>query len=398
MQKKHNILIFKDSGLYFGSLEKLLQLFAKQLTKNFNVFFAYAPQITEELKNNLEGSGVTLVPFSYKQRRTYEPYDYISMSPTLSEIIEMYHIECIYTDVFANYQYPMNSISAAMPFVLISPFGHYATNGNVQKVYVSGQSNVDRLVKKRVPHVEILYNPLEDFPEKVWSKKPVGDVVTFGRIGRGENSTFDPIAVKAFLKLEKEYGDRVRFIVVNPAPLWKTCAEDLGVVRMEYRENLSQEQVQGFYSEIDVFAHARKDGETVGMAIAEAMLAGNPILTHRSHFHNDHFNILDDRYAKWSDCDDVQTYYENMKYMVDHRDKIRDMGILARKRAYEIFVIDGQLPGIIKTFEHAITQCTYYTQSRYSGMMRLYAENIKKLPLYSAKIAYYFIKKFFKTI
>ena len=84
-------------------------------------------------------------------------------------------------------------------------------------------------------------------------------------------------------------------------------------------------------------ADARKDGETVGIAIAEAMLAGNPILTHKSFVHNDHLDLLDLLFARWCEAGDVDAYFENMKWVVEHKDQIRSMGQLARSRALEIF-------------------------------------------------------------
>ncbi len=388
---KKNILVYHDSGLFYGSTEKLLQLYAKYLAKDFNVYFAYGTKAGEHRKSYLEGTGVTLVPFTFSYRKATEPFTIVDMQPSILDIIKRYSIHCIYTSVFSNFQFPMNVVPASIPFVLISPFGHFATNGNVVKTYVSGQSNLERLQKRGIKNVELLYNPLEDPAPEFLDKPAVGEVIVFGRVGRGDDSIFDPIAVQAFKKLETEYGEKVKYVVINAPPAWRELVASLGIRNMEYREKVSDEALQDFYREIDIFAHARIDGETVGMAIAEAMLAGNPIITHRSRFHNDHFTILDRDFAKWCDPDDSEQYFENMKWFVEHTGEIRAMGELARKKSWNVFSIDAQLPGIISTFSQATLHYRHGSVwGRVQGYVSLYVHIFLALPYVCAKKCWLF--------
>ena len=385
-EAKKNILFYNDKGLYFGSVEKLIQLLAKRLTDEFNVYLLYSPKNGEQLKGNIEGTNVHLIPFDFEYQQVREPHAYIGMKPGIMEVIEKYKIHCVYTSVFAHYQFPMNVIPASIPMILISPFGHYATNGAVYKTYVSGRGNFDRLVKRGASNPQLFFNPSEDFASDVWQKPPIGERVVFGRIGRGEDSTFDPIAIRAYAMLEKEFGDKVKYIVVNPAPAWEAEARKLGVRNIEYRFELPQSELPNFLKEIDVFAHARIDGETVGMAIAEAMMAGCPILTHRSLMHNDHFAILDESFAKWCEPDDAERYYKNMRWMVEHKDDIRAMGTLAREKALSIFGAERIIAEVAQTFREA---CALYSQDsrkgRNVGYVKLFWSNLKALPFYLGK-------------
>jgi glycosyltransferase involved in cell wall biosynthesis len=226
----------------------------------------------------------------------------------------------------------------------------------------------------------------------------LGGKAQFGRIGRGEDSIFDPVALKAFKQLEDEYKDKVKYVVVNPPPMWKKMAEGLKIQNMEFRPPITDKEILSkFYKEIDVLAHARKDGETVGIAIAEAMLAGNPILTHKSHFHNDHFDILDKTYALWCEADDSKKYFENMKWMVEHKDQIRSMGKLARNRALEIFGLNAQAPKIIQDFKQA---CGHYYGNTLFGKVKgkiiLFYENFKAMPFYLGKLLTYYFPGLYK--
>ncbi len=386
--EKHNILFFHESGLFYGSTEKLLQLFAKHLAGGFNVYFAYSPKLGEQQKSFLGNTDVKMVPFSIAEKQQYEPYTLFGMEPDLAAIIFDNRIECVITIVSAHYQFPINAIPASIPVVLISPFGHWATNGAVFKTYVSGVENLERLKKRGVKSAEMLFNPLEDFSAEVLHKELVGDKVVFGRIGRGDDQIFDPIAVYAFKKLEEKYGEKVKYIVANPSSGWIKLANQLGIRQMEFLPRLNEQELAQFYHNIDIFAHARKDGETIGIAIAEAMMAGNPIVTHKSHFHNEHLRLLDVSFARWCEVDDVEAYFKNMEWFVEHKEKIREMGALARKKSLSIFGMDVQLPEFTKTITEACKKCTHYNGkwATVKGYARLYWENFKVTPFRIGKM------------
>ncbi len=227
---KFNVLFYDDVGMIAGSVSKLFVTMGKILTEaGFTVYLAYAKKHGEAMKPFFEQAGVKLIPFDFSYRRGYEPHKVMDMRPSFEEIVKQYKIHCACLCVFAHYQYPLNTMPASFPFILISPFGHYSSNGNVSKTYVSGRSNLERLIKRGVKNVETFFNPLADVPEEFLVKPPVGNQAVFGRIGRGEDAIFDPIAVRAFKKLEDVYGDLVKYIVVAPPPAWRELAGKLEI-------------------------------------------------------------------------------------------------------------------------------------------------------------------------
>ena len=282
------------------------------------------------------------------------------MQPTVQQLISRYHIELVCMSVFAHYQFPLNIVPAGMPFILTSPFGLYATNGNVQKVYVSGSKNLARLKKRGVKTAELVYDPLEDLPPEFLQKPPVGNCVVFGRLGRPDNRIFDPISLQAFAQLEKKYGNKVRYDVVGAPPVMVEAAKQLDIHNIKFIDPLDDEGVMKFYQQTDVLAHARKDGETFGKAIAEAMLAGLPIITHKSHYHNEHLNFINESFAQWSEPDDVDAYYASMEWFVEHKDQIRPMGQKARTQALALFSPEKIMPKILETFVQASQKCYYF--------------------------------------
>ena len=136
-RKKHNILFYHDTGLYYGSTEKLLQTIAKNLDSNkFNVYFLYSDKKYGEPRlSYFEESNVKLIKFNYNYKTEEEPFRIIGMEPSIMEIVNKYHIECIFLTVSSNYQFPINIIPSTMPIIAVSPFGHWCTNGNIFKTY-----------------------------------------------------------------------------------------------------------------------------------------------------------------------------------------------------------------------------------------------------------------------
>src|SRR5207249_3073144 len=94
-----------------------------------------------------------------------------------------------------------------------------------------------------------------------------------------------------------------------------------------------------------------------------------------------------------------EQYFQNMKWMVEHKDQIRGMGLLARKKALEIFGLESQAPKIIQDFRQA---CTYYYHDsffgRIKGYLLLYWQNTKALPFLVGKMITYKFPGFYKSI
>ncbi len=336
------IMVYHDHlfGNNIGSGEKLLHTIAMHAASSglFNVIAVYGKNNGERFPDKIhEIKNITLVPFYHSKREQEEPYRCLEMIPNISEIIKIYNVQGVVTLVWSVYQFPIIDIPSTVPMLLISPFGSYCSNGNVRTVYVSGRANANLLKARGIYCAEQFFNPLlvPPFREKKQTK-----VCVFGRTGRPSDDNFDPISLKAFSRLEKEYGDKVKYIYVNPCKKALRTAHELGIKNIEFFDWLSESQLSEFYNKIDVFAHARCDGETVGIAIAEAMLAQCPVITHRSRNYNDHLAFLHEPYAKIAGIDNDTEYYEHMKWFVQNQGKIPQLGIRSREVAIRLF--DGK--------------------------------------------------------
>ena len=234
-------------------------------------------------------------------------------------------------------QWPITSLPSAIPMLLISPFGDFCSNGNVRGLYVSGQTNVSMLKGKGLLDAEIFFNPLATPEDKDKERIQRSGPVVFGRVGRNDSFIFDPISLQAFAKLEHEFGAQVKYIYVNPSIEARELVENLKLQRVEFREWLSAEELQRFYTEIDVFAHARRDGETLGVAIGEAMLNACPIVSHKSSEFNEHLFLLQRPFGFVAEVGDTEGYFEHLKWLVLNKDQLPELGEKAKAFASQYF-------------------------------------------------------------
>ncbi len=345
-----------------GSSEKLLRDLALILAdcNEFIIHLVYSVfnevEIVDKIKNH---KNIRLVPFNYSKVELCSPCRLIGMEPTMDYIIDNIKPKCFIGLVWSNNQEMIRKLPETIPVMLISPFGNVCSNGNLRKLYVSGLTQTDTVKRQGINHVEQFFNPLVIPPFNFRKNRPAnpGDPVVFGRSGRSDAAIFDPISFIAFARLEGEYGNKVRFIYINPSDSARELATKLNIKRIEFRSWLSNEELASFYQEIDVFAHARKDGETIGISIAEAMLAQNAVVSHRSMMFNDHVHLLKEPFGKVVDIGDADGYYACMKYFVENNHRLHEFGRLAREYSQPIFDIDVIGNNFISDVNEV---CSYY--------------------------------------
>jgi glycosyltransferase involved in cell wall biosynthesis len=336
------ILIFHPTLMddITGSSETLLREIAKFLFKSdkFDIALAYGTknQLSDDLKTLRE---YQLLPFFYRGISSNFGSKIVGMKPLLPEIIEIAKPDLIITLISEPFQKSIKEIPRRIPLILISPFGEFSTNGNLRKIYVSGKNNIDKLERLGIKGATLFFNPIPipDFNVKKSLDDEDKETVIYGRIGRADSFIFDPISIYAFKKLEEKYGDKVKYIYVNPCEACINLSKSLGIKNIEFREWLSKEQLNELYTNIDILAHARRDGETLGVAIGEAMLFQNPIVSHKTHHFNEHLFLIREPYGKASNADDVEGYFEAMDFFFTRRKKLGTLGCTARDFAIEHF-------------------------------------------------------------
>ena len=178
--------------------------------------------------------------------------------------------------------------------------------------------------------------------------------MVFGRIGRSDDSIFDPIGLLAFSIAVKTNPD-IHYLIMSPADAAKKLVIEKKILNVHWLEpSYLEEDVWAFHQAIDVLAHFRNDGESFGLNIAESMLVGNPILTHRSHIWNAHLEYLDSSFSRYSEKDDYAQYAKNMIEFasLNTTGALKEMGQKAKEKAEKLFLIEN----IIGKYENIINE------------------------------------------
>lgn len=361
---KTNILIYHISALSFGGTEKNLQMIAKYLDKNkYNVFLMHGTNTKKNRLDYLKNSDVQIIHFEYEKIQSRWPYFIHNMNPLLETIINENKIDCIITATPGQTIYPLINIKN-IPIILINIFGSFSLQKNIIKhVCISEEVKTlakrvvseDKLIVQYIPSEKPIINP--DKAKALQEKFNIQDTdLVFGRIGRSDDSIFDPIALLAF-EIAVKTNPHIHYIIMSPANLAKKLVGKNNIPNVHWLEpSYKEEDVWIFHQAIDVLAHFRMDGESFGLNIAESMLVGNPILTHKSHIWNAHLEYLDDSFSLYSKKDNYKKYAENMLTFIKYHqeNKLKSMGQKAKEKGEKLFLIENIINKYEKIIEEAI--------------------------------------------
>lgn len=351
-RKLKNVLVYHISGLAFAGTEKCLQLIADSLAKDYKVFFMYGDKTVANERKQAMDPNITFISFSYQTCDVDVPHRITEMNPHIKEILQKHDIDLIITASPGYSHYPWNIITN-IPIVLVNIFGAPTLQKNILKFI--GISDTVRLHAQRwtgeLPERDItMYAPLaKQPPENVRQlgkdlrlelKIPDWSFV-FGRIGRADNAIFDPIGIRAWQKIAPDYPD-VHYLIMSPPPILVDMVSNEGIPRVHFvPPSATEEDVWAFHGAIDAMAHFRRDGETSGVAIAESLMVGNPIITHRSHIWNAHLEYLNESCALIADIDNIKEYSAHMKTFIElhgaHPQKWSEMQTAARRLGEDNF-------------------------------------------------------------
>lgn len=359
---KINVLIYHISALTFGGTEKNLQMIAKYLDKTkYNVFLFHATKTEKNRLDYLKDSNVNVIEFDYTNVRSGWPYVIDDMKPSLQSVINDNKVDCIITATPGHTIYPLIQIRN-IPIILLNIFGSFSMQKNIVK-HLCVSNTVKKLAERVVENekLQVQYNPSErpilnqEKANALREKFAIKDTdLVFGRIGRADDSIFDPIGLLAFDIAIRTNPD-IHYLIMSPANAAKKLVIEHKIPNVHWIEpSYHEEDVWAFHQAIDVLAHFRADGESCGLNIIESMLVGNPILTHKSHIWNAHLEYLDDSFSRYTEKNDCEQYAKNMiEFAEFHKSgKLKEMGQKAKEKGEKLFLIEN----IIGKYENIINE------------------------------------------
>lgn len=188
------------------------------------------------------------------------------------------------------------------------------------------------------PRAGFFYSPIEEPLTKDDLRAELGiprEAFVIGRVGRPDPGIHDPISLKAFQRIQDE---RSYFVALSPPENMIADAKKLGIKNFIAVPPVDQVGLSKFYNTLDVLAHARRDGETFGCNIAEAMMHGKPVVSHISAFMNAHTEIIGDA-GHVCELNDWEDYARELERLRDDFRYRRELSSRAQERASREFEV-----------------------------------------------------------
>ncbi len=380
---KPRILFYEIGGLGFGGTSKFLQILAKHLGNNrYDIYLMYSLRVRSDIHDSggelsqrnvplgetrtdyFKDIPIKLIRFDYDKLENKYPYLIQGMSPSIFEVINKFNIDLLVTTGAGYSEFPFNIVKN-IPIILLNIFG----SPNVQKniIYnVCISKAVANKIKSIVPEnkIKVMYVPSEypaknSFENGKALRKKLNikdDEIVFGRIGRASDNIFDPIGIMAFKQVVKKIPN-IHYLIMSPPPILRKIVEEQKIPNIHFLNPSAQEEdVWAFHQAIDVLAHFRKDGESGGLNIEEAMLCGKPIISHKSRYWNAHLEYLDDSFSRVAEIDNVEQYVEYIKEFTELKQngKILEMGKKAKEKAEKLFLIKNNINRFEKWVDKAL--------------------------------------------
>jgi len=370
---KPRILFYHISGLSFAGTEKFLQILAKYLNHNiYDVYFMYSPKprscfgdrVLDGRLDYFKNTPVKLISFNYEKLDDKYPYFVHKMSPSIFQVINKFNIDLLVTAGAGYSEFPFNVIKN-IPIILLNIFGSSNIQKNIlynvciSKAVANKLRSIVQKNKTTVMYVPSEYPTKNSFENGRILRRRLNikdDEIVFGRIGRASDNIFDPIGIMAFKQVIKETPN-IHYLIMSPSPILGKIVKEQNIPNVHFlKPSAEEEDVWTFHQAIDVLAHFRKDGESCGLNVEEAMLCGKPIISHKSRYWNAHLEYLDDSFSRVAEIDNVKQYAEYMREFTELKQngKILEMGERAKEKAEKLFLIKNNINRFEKWVDKAL--------------------------------------------
>ncbi len=346
--------------LDLGGTSKTCQLFFEHAGKDFEVALVHEhtgdkTRLEEFQKSRMVCGG-----------QIFQIDSYSGSDPTghdLQGVIDHFKPDIlhVYRSGFAEFPSPGEDITVPH-FVETNVFGHIDQNQKVDRTLFMSKWLGDSVLNRFSPawatskRFDYVNNPVEMPYTDERISGLSSDIIWLGRCGRPDNGIYNAISVEA-ARLLRLQGYDVGFLVVAPPSnmVLDLSRHDIPFKLIEPTTDplvLSQ-----FYNSVDIYAHARADGETFGVNIAEAMMHSKPVVTHIATpsfpgmgVFQSQTELVDDGETGFIVQNDPVEYAEALKVLLDPvtRTHMGAAGLIKAVREYHVDACMSKLEDIYR--------------------------------------------------
>jgi glycosyltransferase involved in cell wall biosynthesis len=293
---KTKVAFIKFGGLAAGGTERFIQNIAANLPKNYyDVTYFYcdsAPYVGSDWKHPdtdparkkfMEEAGVRLVKFTVGAKDVTRPH-HPWLETNFFSLFNEEDYDIIQTGRAGHAEFPFTEIHKTAIVDAITLPGMAENKPNVAKVIHISQFQADSWVAAGGDASKCVIVPIfSDTTQTNYGnlRKELGisrEAFVYGMHQRVDDGIASPVPLQAF----KQLGDNdAHFIIMGGGEKYSEWAKDLGLQNFHHLPHSGDnERLAKFLHTLNVYTHGRADGETFGLAIAEGMSVGLPIISH----------------------------------------------------------------------------------------------------------------------
>ena len=287
------IAIVKHNGLFYGGTEKFLQIMAAK-TGNTVDYYTSDLMRSEDRERYLVDNGVNVIKF--KLPKTYDRFPLVYTDYPWKDFWSKFQRNTYDVVQITNFGWPCRPYDRfynenCCEFTVFPPYvkypgvkQHILNSDYLRWKWVNSGGPEDKATVIPVPVEKTSDKTLRD----ILDIDP--DTTVCGFHQRNHNDLFSPIQLEAFKSLEDVYD--MHMIVLNGSKLYKKQAINLQIQNITFLDY--QEEVSPFLNTLDIYTHGRRDGETYGMVLTEALIHGLPIVSHYTPYYNAMRSVIKD--------------------------------------------------------------------------------------------------------
>jgi glycosyltransferase involved in cell wall biosynthesis len=267
----------------------------------FNQEYLNNESIIIHQKNNKNN----FAPAIEKFKKKFEVHSYTNLNE-IDKIVEQTNTDLFYAIKAGKF----DGVEAkSCKTVIHSVFKYYEPHGDVYAYVSEWLSNeMTNGVAPFVPHMIAVDKTSLDLRDELNIPK---DAIVFGR--HGGETTFDlPFVKKLIVEISKKRKDIYFVFMGTNSFVFKSIFSPYKNIIFLPK---SQDELYKakFINTCDAYLHARKQGESFGIAVGEFSICNKPVITWANSDEKSHIDILGDKAILYNDANDLNGIIQNFK-------------------------------------------------------------------------------------
>lgn len=358
------IAIIKFGGMCAGGTEKHLQTLAVNLPNDeFKVTYFYcdaAPYIGSDFKHldtdsfrlkYMQESEVDIVKFNVEFKDvTTTTHDWVNT--TLWDVFNEEDFDIVQTGRSGHPEYPFTLINKTPIVDSIHLPDMAEKKGNVAKVVLVAEEQCERWnTAGGEPDKAIVIPPAIEMPNVSGDLRTElnisSDTVVYGMHQRADDGIFSQALMPSW-QGSSASKEKTCLLILGGSEHYQKHAAFLDLDNVIFLPSTGDvNRVHKFLNTIDVYTHARKDGEQCSSSIIEALYHGIPVIGHVAPSMGHRDQIRDAGYI----CSTFQEYADAIDSLYDDETRQR-LSKLARKRYDETFSLQSVVDAYVNIYNN----------------------------------------------